>query len=270
MGKKTPTQRIRANELRRIEKSKRRQAYFISDYVQAKYFNIYSEAANFYNALNTLYPSKYDLRKTAEFRGWKMSFNRGESKTKRQSVQLYQNIYTDTDLENDQRSETEPQSPGDQRSETEPQSPGDQRSETEPQSPGDQRSETEPHSPGDQRSETEPQCPGDQRSETGSQSPGEQRTWNDNMELRIPLINYKPSTPRPTVTTQTIEITTEETLSQSENNILNELTNARIDEIIQELRQDPELQHIFNEVQLDEGIDIDLYDIRLENELLSW
>ena len=251
MGK-TRAQQNRANELRRMEKSKRRQAYFVAEYIQVKYFQLYGEAANFYNALNTLYPNKYDLRKTAEYRSWKMAFNGEKLKSKRKPP-LYQNIENIAQ----QQPETEPQSP-----ETEPQSP-----ETEPQSP-----ETEPQS-----LETEPQS-----LETEPQSPEtEPVVYSDNMELKIPLLDYQPQTPRnstPTVTTQTVEIITEETLSQStiENNILNELTAERIDEIINELRQDFELQNIFSEVQQeieldDEGIDIDIAnDIRLENELLTW
>ena len=279
MGK-TTAQRIRANELRRIEKSKRRQAYFISDYMQTKYFHLYNEAANFYNALNTLYPTKYDLRKTAEFRSWRMAFITGQRKTKRQP-QPYQSIDTrmDTYLQNGAQCQTEPQSPenGEQlsESETEPQSPenGEQlsESETEPQSPenGEQLCQSEKdQSPENGESGTEPQSP-----EKGEQlSEKEPVAWNDNMQLRIPLLDYQPSAP--TVTTQTVQIVTEETLDQSgvENDLLNELTNARIDQIIQELRQDPELHNIFDLFELDEGIDIDndAYDIRLENELLTW
>ena len=99
-----------------------------------------------------------------------------------------------------------------------------------------------------------------------TQSPEQQsHPWKDNMQLKIPLTKYK--TPQPTVTTETIQIITEETISASEN-ILNELTDERINEIINELRVDPELHGIFND--FDMGFDSELYDIRLENELLIW
>ena len=94
------------------------------------------------------------------------------------------------------------------------------------------------------------------------------------MELKIPLLEYKPSTPSKsarTITTQTIEIITDQTLEQSniQNNPLNQLSDASINEIIRELRQDPELQNMFDEMDFSEGIDIN-EDIRLENELLNW
>ena len=207
MGK-TRAQQDRANELRRIEKSKGRQSNFIAEYVQLKYFHLYAEAAGFYNALNTMYPNKYDLRKTYEYREWKMAINGEILKTKRKPPQ-YENIQNTTQP---QRPETEPQSP--QRPETEPRSP--QRPETEPRSP--QRPETEPRSP--QRPETEPQSP--QRPETEPRSPQSPETeprspqspeteppspqspeteppspqspeteppvYNDGMELKIPLL----------------------------------------------------------------------------------
>ena len=144
------------------------------------------------------------------------------------------------------------------------------------------------------------------------------------MQLRIPLLRYNSSTPpnsERTVTTQTIEIITEQTLDQSsmDNNPSNQLIDAsinenidleigsnqlidasinesidleqimdqldvdnipsnqlidasineNIDRIIQELRKDPDLHNIFNEMELSQGIDIE-QDIRLENELLNW
>ena len=280
MGK-TRAQQDRANELRRIEKSKRRQAYFIADYIQVKYFNLYSEAANFFNALNTLYPTKYDIRKTGEYRSWRMELTTGQ-RTIKAKPPTYENIAmsTNTYCQNtDQQPEShelsEPQSP-----ESEPQSP-----ESEPQSPechpkspqsDEQLPESEPQSPqsDEQLPESEPQSP-----ENDQQlSEKEPVPWKDNMELKIPLLEYISSNPRnsePSVTTQTIEIITEQTLDQSnmDNNPSNQLIDASInesiDQIIRELRQDPELHSIFNEIELSEGIDIE-EDIRLENELLTW
>ena len=72
-----------------------------------------------------------------------------------------------------------------------------------------------------------------------------------------------------------METCVEEVLDQSavETDLINELSEERIEQIINELREDPDLNHIFDEVEqgvmmdIDEGIDID---IRLENELLEW
>ena len=57
---------------RRENRSKVRQALFISEYVYYKYYAVYEEAANFYNQLNTSYPVKHDLRRTDEFKAMKL------------------------------------------------------------------------------------------------------------------------------------------------------------------------------------------------------
>ena len=58
-------------EQRRNNRSKVRQAVFISEYVFCKYFNIYQEAAQLFNEINRIYPKKPDLRRTTEFKNWK-------------------------------------------------------------------------------------------------------------------------------------------------------------------------------------------------------
>ena len=50
---------------------KAREALFITEYVETKYNSIYKEAATMYNSINKRYPKKPDLRRSAEFRGWK-------------------------------------------------------------------------------------------------------------------------------------------------------------------------------------------------------
>ena len=45
-------------EKRRANRSKVREALFISEYVFYKYFNAYQEAAEMYNKLNQIYPKK--------------------------------------------------------------------------------------------------------------------------------------------------------------------------------------------------------------------
>ena len=44
---------------------------FVSAYVHTKYCDIYSEANDFYDALDKRYPGKRDLTKTAEYMAWK-------------------------------------------------------------------------------------------------------------------------------------------------------------------------------------------------------
>ena len=62
------------NERRRITKTLSREGLFISKYVQVKYRDIYNEAALLYNQINERYPQKPDLRRTVEFRMWKNKF----------------------------------------------------------------------------------------------------------------------------------------------------------------------------------------------------
>ena len=323
---------IRSNYLRGIEKSKRRQAYFISEYIQIKYFQLYSEAANFYNALNTLHPKKHDLRKVIEFTNWKSAIN-GENRRKRRSRQ-YENIEQLSDAEPQQSpediqqlSDSEPQqSPEniEQLSDSEPQqSPEniEQLSDSEPQqSPEniEQPSDAEPQQspenieqPSDsdprqspenieQPSDSDPrQSPENIEQLSDSEPRQSPEVHTDRMRLEIPLMNYRapntksPSSQQqtPTIHTQTVEMVTTEIVSQSEieNGLLNQLTAERIDEIINELRSDPELQDVFAEVdravqqeeaEIDEGIYIDNIganleieldiDNRLEAELLNW
>ena len=59
-------------QIRQANNSKKRQALFIAEYVQVKYFEIYQEAAGLYNKINAMYPKKPDLRKTVEFKNWKL------------------------------------------------------------------------------------------------------------------------------------------------------------------------------------------------------
>ena len=58
---------------RRENRTKVRQALLVNEYVYYKYFTVYQEAAQFYNEINSKYPVKYDLRRTDEFKAWKMS-----------------------------------------------------------------------------------------------------------------------------------------------------------------------------------------------------
>ena len=59
-------------QIRQANNSKKRQALFIAEYVQVKYFEIYQEAAGLYNKINAMYPKKPDSRKSVEFKNWKL------------------------------------------------------------------------------------------------------------------------------------------------------------------------------------------------------
>ena len=59
-------------EQRRQDRSKVRQSLFINDYIFYKHHVIYQQAAQLYNELNEIYPKKPDLRRTEEFKNWKL------------------------------------------------------------------------------------------------------------------------------------------------------------------------------------------------------
>ena len=65
---------------RRERISKARQALLMNEYIQTKHFEIYREAAEYYNELNEKYPTKRDLRKCTEFRDWKSKTSGVQSK----------------------------------------------------------------------------------------------------------------------------------------------------------------------------------------------
>ena len=81
------------NERRNAMKVLTREAIFVNDYVQTKYNDIYSEAARLYNQINKKYLKKPDLRKSVEFREWKNSVavSKGQQRTyvPRQKVYKY-------------------------------------------------------------------------------------------------------------------------------------------------------------------------------------
>ena len=337
---RTPEQKARVNELRRNEKIRRRQAYFVSEYINAKYFHLYREATNFFNALNTMYPTKSDLRKTVEFRNWRTAIitSEGISKPKhpyqtidmtciqneRQSPQSHQaesfeshqvqsfeshqaespeshqvesfeshqaespeshqvQSFESHQAESPESHQVESfeshqaESPESHQVESfeshQAESPESHQVESfeshQAESPESHQAESpESHqteSPESQQAES-PESHQTESPESHQAESRESHGWKDRMQLKIPLMKYKQKTA--TVTTETLQIVTEQTMEQSDITV-NDLTDARIEEIIEQLRQDPELNDIFNDMDFAEGIDID-DDIRLENELLAW
>ena len=185
---------------RKTIRSQKRMSCFVEEYVREKFHSVYSEAVNFYTALDALYPKKNDLRKTAEFRLWKKALsNRNDCET--------------------------------------------------PPGEADQSHTCSSH---------------------GNDEPVQQQ--GDNMVLRIPLLPRPSSlqtlpsetpleipTPQPLTPPEvgaelTVEIQPLESLADPEN------IDQRIQEIIEELQNDPDLEGIFDNVQspeqIDEGIEV--------------
>ena len=78
------------NLLRRQYRQEAREALFINKYPDA-----YEEASAFYNHVNSIYPTKCDLRKTKEFKALRMGFTfvaKNKDKVLKKPLQVYQPI----------------------------------------------------------------------------------------------------------------------------------------------------------------------------------
>ena len=274
MGKRTRAQQDRFNEQRRANKSKARQALFIAEYFQTKYFELYNEAATFFNALNKMYPTKYDVRKAPEFRQWKSCIN-GEIRKSRKRT-TYLNIEVDETMPQtpDESESLPPQTPQTPAESSPPQSPAESSPPQTPQSPVES---SPPQPPAESSPPQTPQTPAESsppQSPAESSPPQSPVEYSDTMELRIPLLNYRvPQKSLPTVITETIEITqeTEEPLT------LDDIPAEKIEEIINQLRQDPDLRNIFTDIEqqlefehLGMDIDIDIPEQNLLEDELLW
>ena len=122
----------------------------------------------------------------------------------------------------------------------------------------------------------EPSTPEPSTPEPSTPEPAttEKHTWQDNLQLRIPLMDkHIFKHPIETLQTVTEEILEEGTIYPS---LEDEIAPELINKILEELRQEPDLHAIFTDVeqQLEFeqlGMDIDIgEDYGLENELALW
>ena len=89
------TKRVtRRRELRKTQKTIHRRELFVSDYIHIKYNDIYAEAVKFYDALDGQYPIKNDLKKTDEYRLWKINVKKASSSLNART-QAPRQIYSD-------------------------------------------------------------------------------------------------------------------------------------------------------------------------------
>ena len=238
---------------------------FVSDYIQTKYLHIYQEAAKLYNNLNELYPSKPDLRRTDEFRYWKNSIAKDRSmpyirmprQKKRKFVHTpHRNIPIQLCMDSTINLTVLPNA--------------------------------------------ENQTSGSESSPTPAESPPAGSIHEKIMQLRIPLLSPSQRDPKsneipdetpvesneipdetPVESNEIpdeIETVTEEVIQESADilypSLLDEIAPEVIDNIIAELREDPELKDIVagveQQLEVEEvGLDIDLPDLSdpLEDEL---
>ena len=256
------------------ERIRRRTNNFISDYVKAKFTNVYHEALCFYDALNEMYPEKGDLRKTKEYRNWEKSVKATNSNP--ESLLTVQTLVTTTEMTLSEGNQNEiirftsqtvlNEENNDVENGTENRSEQDDTENRSEQDDTENRSEQDDTENRSKQDDTENMS---EQDDTENSDEGTQ-TYNDNLVLEIPLQHYSPN-------------------RQPQAPPADEFypfTDQRIREIVEELRNDPELQDIFIDphpetTDQDEGIelpsfeeDIELdfepFDYRLEVELENW
>ena len=254
----------RKNSARRQYRQTCREAIFIKDYIHTKYTDAYEEASAFYNYINSMYPTKPDLRKTEEFKALRMGFTfvaKNKDTTLTKPLQVYQPI---ADL-SDQSFTIHCYLP----SQTETPEPLQTETSEPPQTETPEPLQTETSEP--------PQTETPEPLQTETHQPGKI------FQLRIPLLS-------PPLVTQTLETVTQETI---EENILTVACNEAVppdddvqpvfndlipqetyEAIVKELRQDPDLSKLMDDIELDINMfDVDLPiedDDRLEQELYDF
>ena len=308
------------NNNRRQRQSKARQALLITEYIYTKYFQIYREAAEYYNRLNALCPTKRDLRRCGEFQRWKKQTSGQTVQPKSSARPVHHtgrnyHVVVHPDIPLEQQSESAESSdlsaaespdldidlPEQQQhlQRTVPDSPERtqqrlQRTEP-PANPPESSDLSAAESPDldidlpEQQQHLQRTVPDSpertqqrlQRTEPPANPPGEKI-----MELKIPLL-------KPSVVTETLQIVTQETLGNSLHVAAEEtiqdfttlyptleegLPQHIVDHIINELRVDPDLQGIMDDIEQDIefnqlGMDLDIPEVDpLEEELenLQW
>ena len=237
---------------RRENRTKVRQAVLVNEYIYCKYFAVYQEAAQYYNELNCLHPTKYDLRKCDEFKAWKMATMGYPIRTTRKRSKPCHTAIPVTDVNSftivsEQSTSTEQTANSNQ--------------------------------------STSPEQHPEQSVQAASPEQMVNPSVNQKvMQLRIPLL-------KPSVVTETLHIVTEETIQENplqvaveeiaqESTTLHpslqeEIPQDVIERIMSELREDPELRSIMTDIEQDLefkqiGMEIDIQeDDQLENEL-NW
>ena len=257
----------RRRELRKKTRDNIRQTSFVVDYIESKHPNIYTEAVEFYNMINSHYPAKIDLRKTAIYKDWKHRITCQQ--------QLYPN--------------TQPFPFPYPSAQTAVMPTGETRSST-PDTTELEPSSSCPESSSD-ASEELPSIPC-QETSTGGIEKLRELCYNDNFQLRIPLIRYNSGS----VATETVQSATQEvcpvnsiqptetlqTLTEKmlavdsiQPSILEGISSNLLDKIIEELRAEPELKDVVAQVEEEQlfeelDIDIDMPEDLLEKELENW
>ena len=214
MGKERDS--LRRRQLRKSRHDQKRQNNLITDYIQHKYSNVYTEAFHFYERLNNQYPKKIDLRKTEEYRVWKTSVSDTSAQSQVQEPPNPVSIESSPPTVSDTSAQSQVQ-----------------------ELPNPVSIESSPT--------------------TVETQPPTKSIYEDNLQLRIPIDRYRSLKHTQSTTTQTLTIVDEGFTLQP--TLFDEPPSDLIDQIIEELRQDPDLTNMLDDISElvnSEGMDINI------------
>ena len=245
-------------ESQRIQK---RKTTFVDEYVRVKFTKVYSEALNFYSSLDQLHPEKKDLCRTIEFRRWRAALTHGNKNNNKKSTTV---THQAEQQRTDKMMLNIPLIP---RSRSRPNPIVETQPETPPETTDETTAESQLATPPEIPVEIQPQplaTPPETTDETTAES-----------QLATPPEIPVEIQPQPLATPPEIgaEFTVEMPLIQPETPLETDeqITDRRIQEIIEELRDDPDLNGIFNDFQpnnqIDEGIEVPTLEQELETDI---
>ena len=290
------------NLSRRQHTQEAREGLFIKEYIRHKYPDVYDEAGSFYNYINKTYPTKKDLRKTDEFKAMTMGYAfvaKSGDKVLKKPCQVYGAIsdlsgqsYTLTCFKTPETATETPQSTTETpkkvqktmelkipllptevitRTETVQENPSTARTETVQENPSTARTETVQENPSTARTETVQENPSTARTETVQENPSTARTetvQENPSTARTETVQENPSTAR-TETVQENPLTAAYDHSMHEDTLNEEISQETYEAIIAELRQDPDLHKIMDDIEVDMDLDLMLEEDRFEQELYN-
>ena len=81
MRERRDKRNVYVRDWREKQRKQKRKIAFVDEYVRVKYRDVYSEAINFYTALDQAYPRKRNLCKTSEFQSWRVEVHKKDKKS---------------------------------------------------------------------------------------------------------------------------------------------------------------------------------------------
>ena len=262
------------NISRRQHRQEAREALCVKEYLRHKYPEAYEEACAFYNFVNSIYPTKPDLRRTDEFKALKKGLTfvaKNKDKVLTKPVQVYQPIINLTEQDFTIHCYKVPET-----AIQEPQIQPEEIEQTVTETPQIQPEEIE------QTVTETPQIQPEEMEQPATEIP---QTTNQNkqtktMQLKIPLLSPKLITEtRKTVTQEIIKesltVACNQTIPEDVESIINdEIPQEVYEAIVRELRQDPELTKLMDDIELFDDtdmmdVDLPIQDYRLEEELYN-